>query len=225
MCVQGMSLLPRSHIEFQSKTYWEKFFQKRTKSFEWYGEYLDLCHVLHKYIKPQNRVLVVGCGNSKLSEDLYDVGCTELENIDISDTVVKQMTAKHQSKRSKMNFTVMDVTGLTYADSSFDCVLDKGTLDALFTDELHETVSKVRQMFSEITRVLKSGGRYICVSLLQEHILNELMEYFSQGWIVRVHKVEQRPKDNAGWGDSLPVFVMVFAKMASCSGLPPIKVC
>lgn len=39
-----------------------------------YGEYPELCGHLHKYIKAQDPVLVVGCGNSKLSADLYDVG-------------------------------------------------------------------------------------------------------------------------------------------------------
>jgi hypothetical protein len=33
-----------------------------------------LCGILHKYIKAQEKVLVVGCGNSTLSEDLFDVG-------------------------------------------------------------------------------------------------------------------------------------------------------
>lgn len=39
-----------------------------------YGEYPELCGHLHKYIKPKDDVLNVGCGNSKLSMDLYDVG-------------------------------------------------------------------------------------------------------------------------------------------------------
>lgn len=39
-----------------------------------YGEYPELCGQLHKYIKTKDEVLMVGCGNSKLSMDLYDVG-------------------------------------------------------------------------------------------------------------------------------------------------------
>ena len=222
-----MSLLPRSQAEFQSKAYWEGFFQKRKSAFEWYGEYLDLCHVLHKYIKQQNRVLVVGCGNSKLSEDLYDVGCTNLENIDISETVIKQMKAKNHTKRPLMKFLVMDVKSLSYESGSFDCVLDKGTLDAIFTDNSKETVSKVQLMFGEVTRVLKTGGRYICVSLAQEHILELLVRSFSEGWVVRVHKVEQEHGDQChggGMGSHLPVFIFVMTKMIAVPGRPPVKV-
>lgn len=52
-----MNLLPKSSKEFGSVDYWEKFFQQRGKrSFEWYGTYLELCEVLHKYIKPREKV-------------------------------------------------------------------------------------------------------------------------------------------------------------------------
>lgn len=39
-----------------------------------YGEYPELCGHLHKYIKPKDAVMNVGCGNSKLCMDMYDVG-------------------------------------------------------------------------------------------------------------------------------------------------------
>jgi hypothetical protein len=39
-----------------------------------YGEYPELCGHIHKYIKPKDMILMVGCGNSTLSADLYDVG-------------------------------------------------------------------------------------------------------------------------------------------------------
>lgn len=52
-----MNLLPKSSKEFGSADYWEKFFQQRgKKAFEWYGTYLELCEVLHKYIKPKEKV-------------------------------------------------------------------------------------------------------------------------------------------------------------------------
>lgn len=52
-----MNLLPKSSKEFGSVGYWEKFFQQRgKKAFEWYGTYLELCGVLHKYIKPREKV-------------------------------------------------------------------------------------------------------------------------------------------------------------------------
>lgn len=64
---EKMSLLPKTPQDFAQTEYWDTFFKKRgEKSFEWYGEYPELCGHLHKYIKPKDEVLNVGCGNSKL---------------------------------------------------------------------------------------------------------------------------------------------------------------
>lgn len=55
-----MTLLPKSTKDFGSKHYWDSFFETRKDAFEWYGEYSDLCGVLHKYCKPKDKVLVAG---------------------------------------------------------------------------------------------------------------------------------------------------------------------
>ena len=71
-------------------------------------------------------------------------------------------------------------------------------------------------MFNEITRILKIGGRYICVSLAQGHILKELLSYFSHSWFIRVHHVEVGSSGkNNGLGAKLPVFAFIFTKIKS----------
>lgn len=45
-----------------------------------YGEYLELATYLHKYIKQQDQILIVGCGNSTLGRDLHDVGYRFVKN-------------------------------------------------------------------------------------------------------------------------------------------------
>ena len=68
---------------------------------------------------------------------------------------------------------------MTYDDGGFTVVLDKGTLDALMVDNSECVVTDVEKMFDEIDRVLKLMGRYVCISLLQSHILTEIVPYFS----------------------------------------------
>lgn len=184
-----MNILPHSHTQFQLKSYWENFFSKRNTAFEWYGEYTDLCHILHKYIKSSSKTLVVGCGNSTLSESMYDAGIIDIINIDISEVVIKKMGARNLEKRPKMVFTQMDMLAMSFDDGTFDCVLDKGTLDAIYSNTDDVTVSKVSHMWDEVGRVLKMGGRYICITLAQEHILSSLLEHFSSNWLLRAHKV------------------------------------
>lgn len=97
---------------------------------------------------------------------------------------------------------------------SFNVIFDKGTLDAIFTDI--SVKENICQMFNEITRILKIGGRYICVSLAQGHILKELLSYFSHSWFIRVHQVEVGSSGkNNGLGAKLPVFAFIFTKIKS----------
>lgn len=69
---------------------------------------------------------------------------------------------------------------MEFPDNEFNVILDKGTLDAIMTDSSPEVQKKVDTMFSEICRVLKPCGRYICVSLAQEHILKKVLDYFPE---------------------------------------------
>ena len=217
------NLLPKSNVqEFQLKEYWDNFFTRRTSSFEWYGEYTDLCHILHKYLRTSSEILVVGCGNSKLSGDLYDAGFHKINNIDVSSIVIQQMMLKNK-KRKDMTFCKMDVLDMSFEDSVFDCVLDKGTLDTIFSGTDDVTVQKVNRMFDEVGRVLRIAGRYICITLAQQHILEKLLRHFESGWLIRVHKVKLAVGADV-IGGALPVFVFICTKMAQKEGVLSMKV-
>lgn len=223
-----MNLLPKDQSDFVKPEYWEQFFKKRgAKAFEWYGEYPELCGVLHKYMKPKDNILVVGCGNSQLSSDLYDVGYHNIVNIDISDTVIRQMLDKNQQQRPDMKFLKMDVLNMEFTDSEFTVALDKGTLDALMVDSTEKVVRDVEKMFNEIDRVLRLMGRYICISLLQEHILNKVIHIFAdKGWAVRVHRIHTDDSDSADREFHMPVFALVLTKFKKNPKLPQIlEVC
>lgn len=74
-----------------------------------YGDFGELSGTLLKYIRPTDRILVAGCGNSELSADLYDIGYRNIVNIDISSTVIRQMSIKHADARPDMKFLQMDL--------------------------------------------------------------------------------------------------------------------
>ncbi|KYM94841.1 PREDICTED: methyltransferase-like protein 13 [Cyphomyrmex costatus] len=215
-----MNLLPKAHEEFSHAEYWNTFFKKRgKKAFEWYGEYPELCGTLSKYIKIKDNILIVGCGNSTLSMSLYDVGYRNIVNIDISHIVIKQMCDINNSIRPDLVYEHMDATQMTYSDEKFSVILDKGTLDALMPDTKETTLSTVNKYFKEITRVLRNGGRYICISLLQEHILRKLLSYFpASGFmfrIVRCHETELKARTEEG--NSLLVFAIIATKFTKLS--------
>ena len=242
-----MSLLPRSHNQFRQRAYWDTFFRRRgRRAFEWYGEYSELCGVLHKYSRPGERMLVVGCGNSTLSADLHDVGYGHVVSIDVSEVVVRQMREQHARDRPGLRFEVMDAGKMEpFEDASFACVVDKGTLDAIFTDgEDQEVVDGVNRVlgvrrttvselkhaliyalfsffYKEIDRVLRVGGRYICISLLQPHILDHLVRWFGErGWPLRVIRCKEAEANRKAEDCIFPVFAVVGTKFKKMENMP-----
>ncbi|KAG7203924.1 hypothetical protein KM043_016944 [Ampulex compressa] len=210
-----MNLLPKTHEEFSQADYWNTFFKKRgKKSFDWYGEYPELCDVLLKYMKVKDDVLIVGCGNSTLSMTLYDVGYRNITNIDISHIVIKQMRVINNNVRPNLIYEQMDATQMSYPDDKFSVILDKGMLDALMPDSKEATTITVDKYFKEITRILRNGGRYICITLLQEHILRKLLHYFPiSGFMFRITRChDAEAKTRTEEGSSIPVFAVIATK-------------
>lgn len=165
-------------------------------------------------MKHKDDILVVGCGNSTLSMNLYDAGYRNITNIDISEVVIKQMRELNKSKRPDLQYEVMDVTKMTYPDEKFSVVLDKGTLDAIMPDTKEPTMEVVNKFFTEIKRVLRNGGRFVCISLLQEHILKKLVSYFpTAGFMFRVSRCfEAEMKTKEEEGSTIPVFIVIATK-------------
>ena len=213
-----MNLLPKSAKEFATKEYWDKFFQKRKDSFEWYGNYDEIKPLLLQYLKPNDHFLIIGCGNSTLSVDLFDDGYENNTSIDISEIVINKMISKYKSNgiRERLKFECMDMMQMKYSNESFNIVIDKGTLDAVCSDADID----IDKMFSEISRVLKYFGRYVCISLLQEHVLERFLHWFineNPNWICRIHRCQQIMRQQQQQQDldfvNFPVFIVTCLKM------------
>lgn len=48
------------------------------------------------------KILNLGCGNSVLSEEMYDAGFKSIYNIDISPTVIELMAKRNSSTRPEL---------------------------------------------------------------------------------------------------------------------------
>nr|XP_056700690.1 eEF1A lysine and N-terminal methyltransferase [Euleptes europaea] len=142
--------------------------------------------------------------------------------------VIKQMGERSAHLRPKMSYLVMDVLQMDFPDGRFQVVLDKGTLDALLTDGEGATVARAERMFAEIGRVLQFGGRYLCVSLAQAHVLKTAVKYFSkEGWMIRIHQASGKEAAASEGEFALPVFVYVMTKMKQVPGstFPILELC
>ncbi|ENN75224.1 hypothetical protein HUJ04_002247 [Dendroctonus ponderosae] len=213
-----MNLLPTTRKQFSDKDYWDAFFKKRgNKSFEWYGEYPELSNHLHKYVKTQDNILIAGCGNSTLGRDLYDVGCSKVINIDLSKLVIKQMQQQTDKDRPGLQYIEMDVLNTSFKNEEFSVIIDKATIDALMPDDSEESVKIIKQYFEEIQRITKNNGRYVCISLLQDYVLQQLLDFFPKNhWMfraVRCFEPEQKAQENGE--SSMPIFMVVCTKFKS----------
>lgn len=118
---------------YSSTEFWDRRYKEKDIVFDWYVEYPELKHAIENlYPFPKDAsILMVGCGNSNFSEQLFDHGFTNITNIDVSSVVIEQMSQRMAEKGKHMKWEVMDATNTSYKDEEFDVVLDKGTLDAL----------------------------------------------------------------------------------------------
>lgn len=148
---------------------------------------------------------------------MFDVGYKSMTNIDISEVVIKQMQ-KSFKDRLECLWLTMDATEMTFPNESFSVVLDKGTLDAMMSEESDNAKEVIRKYFMEIKRVLKNGGRFVCISLLQEHIIKELLEFFPENnflfRIVRCLEAEQKTADGNEDNSSMSVFMIIATKFS-----------
>lgn len=165
---------------------------------------------------------MVGCGNSELSEQLYDVGYHHLTNIDISETVVSHMNQRNAQRRPDLIFEQVDATQTGYESGSYQAALDKGTLDAMASEEEGALAGR---MLAEVTRVLAVGGRYVCVTLAQEHVIKLAVEHFAEaGWAIRIHCLSQQSQDSESCF-ALPVFILICTKFRQPPPFAVLELC
>lgn len=114
--------------DFTSKENWDKFFAIRGGDdlFEWYAEWPQLRDPLFSLLGDSQKdvastpsssssslqILVPGCGNSQLSEHLYDAGFRGITNIDFSKVVISNMLRRNLRERPVMRWRVMDMTNM-----------------------------------------------------------------------------------------------------------------
>ncbi|KAL3000317.1 hypothetical protein AAZX31_09G206800 [Glycine max] len=115
--------------------YWDARYIQEDGSCDWYQRYSALRPFVRNFIPLSSRILMVGCGNSVMSEDMVKDGYEDIVNIDISSIAIDMMSRKYehipQLKYLQMNVRDMSL----FPDESFDGVIDKDT-DATFAPML-----------------------------------------------------------------------------------------
>ncbi|XP_022138363.1 methyltransferase-like protein 13 [Momordica charantia] len=206
--------------DFSNKEGWDKFFAGRQldNPYEWYVEWPELCDLLlsHLSASSASQILIPGCGVSRLSEHLYDVGFQSITNIDFAKVAISNMSRRNTRQRPYMRWRVMDMTSMQFLDESFDAIIDKGGLDALV--EAEDGAMLANQYLSEMKRVTKSGGKFICFTFAEPHVLGLLFSELRRGWKTSIEAVAENSAKKAIY----PSFMVVAEKSDDSTSCHPL---
>ncbi|XP_053420291.1 EEF1A lysine methyltransferase 4 [Nycticebus coucang] len=183
--------LPERNCGYQEVQYWDQRYRDAADSvpYEWFGNFSSFRALLEPELRPEDRILVLGCGNSALSYELFLGGFPDVTSVDYS-SVVAAMQARY-AHVSRLRWETMDVRALNFPSGSFDVVLEKGTLDALLAGERDpwavssEGVHTVDQVLSEVSRVLVPGGRFMSMTSAAPHFRTRHYAQSRYGWSLR----------------------------------------
>ncbi|XP_078442200.1 S-adenosyl-L-methionine-dependent methyltransferases superfamily protein [Wolffia australiana] len=149
--------------EYGDEIFWDaRYMEEGGATFDWYQRYSALQSIVRKFVPISSRILMAGCGSAAMSEHMVLDGYEEIINIDISSIVIEMMRKKYCNTPG-LKYVQMDVRDMSFfPDRSFDCVIDKGTLDSLMCG-IYAQISAF-QMLREVNRVLKPGGVYMLIT-------------------------------------------------------------
>ncbi|BGP19885.1 hypothetical protein JCM10213_008641 [Rhodosporidiobolus nylandii] len=191
-----MDLLPKENAQYGTQEYWDERYTKEDEgnTFEWFKSYADVKKLVNRFVPDKEaKIVMLGCGNSALSQDMYDDGYHNVHNIDYSSVVIEKM-ARANEAREGMTWTTADIRALPFPSGSIDVCIDKGTMDALLTGKgldpwnpPEEVVKNVKGEVDEVVRVLKESGRFLYLTFGQPHFRKPHLQ--RPGWKVDVHEI------------------------------------
>ncbi|KAH7830126.1 putative Endothelin-converting enzyme 2 A (Ece2A) [Monocercomonoides exilis] len=173
--------------------YWEDRYTRDQQPFEWFQRYVALKPFFETEFDRKAKILQVGCGTSRLGEDMYEDGYTDIKCTDFSEKAIEIMSKRAVDKPG-LTYAVEDVLLLTAQDEAqYDVVIDKGTLDSILCGD--GSFQNVQKMLAGISKVLKPGGVFIEISYGGNENRLPYLQVSDLGWTVSVNTV---PKPQVG---------------------------
>ena len=176
--MRDIGLVP---TDMSDQRHWDKLYRDDIKT----GSTVDRdCYttldVLWQFIEPylsterNDEILVVGCGSSTFSVGMFKRGFKNITNVDTCRQLIMYLRIKHRPLQG-MRYVCQDARQMDmFPGELFRFVFDKGTVDCMFGSVT--AVEEVRNMLTEISRVLKPGGYFLMVSYAPPHA--------RKGWLI-----------------------------------------
>lgn len=162
--------------------YWDDFYSNNDE-FSWYSPWSDIGPFFTELVPlPQDnsqtpRVLLPGIGNDGSMVDMYDAGYKKMTAFDYAPEGVEcakrffgeerliqadsNLNSSSQQSEEGVDLQVADARDLPFENNSFDAVLEKGTLDAVYLSGAKDKEASRKHLsmaVSELARVTTKGG-------------------------------------------------------------------
>ncbi|PAV91491.1 hypothetical protein WR25_14195 [Diploscapter pachys] len=151
-----------NNSQYARKDYWDERFKTET-NFEWIASFDAFQALILPLLKPEFRILHIGCGSSDLSVRLYEMGFENITNVDYSEVLINSMKLSHP----EMTWVVDDIRSLSSLDpESYDVVIEKATIEALLVNEKSpwcpsdEALKMLDSVFDAAQRVLRPNATF-----------------------------------------------------------------
>ena len=160
--------------DYGRREYWNDVYATQ-ETFSWYTGWEELEPFVRVLVPLESsHVLIPGMGNDATVVDMYDSGYQNLTAFDYAEAGVDCAMRLLGNQRIRENCSTPGVTllladarGLSFKDCSFDAVLDKGTLDAIYLSggkDKDLAAKHLDMAVSELGRVVMKGGVVVSVT-------------------------------------------------------------
>eukprot|EP00602_Paraphysomonas_sp_CaronLab_P007951 CAMPEP_0185035482 /NCGR_PEP_ID=MMETSP1103-20130426/26931_1 /TAXON_ID=36769 /ORGANISM="Paraphysomonas bandaiensis, Strain Caron Lab Isolate" /LENGTH=1068 /DNA_ID=CAMNT_0027572581 /DNA_START=27 /DNA_END=3233 /DNA_ORIENTATION=+ len=196
--VKSSTINKQSNDQYGNTQYWDQRYEKENeeKIYEWYLNFEDIQEILVYDLQecmerlgnnlPSNEmigeILVSGCGNSSLCEDLWKAGFRHICGSDYSAAVINNMEQRRTRNDMKtLRYIQADGRHMP-ASMSRSCmaVIDKGTLDAIASaTDPGDSMSgpKSAALYLESTwGVLQEFGVFIIITTMPQSVFEVIAE-------------------------------------------------
>ncbi|CAD5179181.1 unnamed protein product [Musa acuminata subsp. malaccensis] len=215
-----MSSSQRNAYSYGDALYWDaRYLADGSASFDWYQRYSALRPFVRKYVPVSAGVLMVGCGNAVMSEDMVKDGYIDIMNIDIS-SVVTEMMRKKYTHIPQLRYMQMDVRDMSFFDDeSFDCVIDKGTKLSFYCYCGVDATLSASRMLEEVNRLLRPGGIYMLITYGDPSVRIPRLNQPGCSWNIILYIIP-RPGFQSHGGCSSQRSIMEPVPLTKCGQLP-----
>mmetsp|Transcript_6772 Transcript_6772/g.9189 ORF Transcript_6772/g.9189 Transcript_6772/m.9189 type:complete len:245 (+) Transcript_6772:282-1016(+) len=178
--------------DYGDKAFWDaRYLCCGSLLFEWYLEYEQLKESLYALVqpRPEQQILIVGCGNSAVGESLYDEGFRKITSIDYSEPCISLMKTRSANTRPELKYFTVDASILPFPDDTYQTVFDKGTLDCVACGT--DPAERVHKVLKNVSRVLRTGGifAYYSYSSPDNRVIFLKKDYYS--WELSIHVIKK----------------------------------